>query len=74
MVPYNLMKENGKAAYLDSGTWASAAIKEAKFFGETVVVASSKEQNYNHIPKDITFQPMQIIFTVRATIRFLEHK
>jgi phosphoserine aminotransferase len=52
MVPYNLMKENGKAAYLDTGTWASSAIKEAKFFGETVVVASSKEQNYNHIPKE----------------------
>lgn len=51
MVPYNLMKENGKAAYLDSGTWASAAIKEAKFFGETVIVASSKEQNYNYVPK-----------------------
>ncbi len=52
MVPYNLMKENGKAAYLDSGTWASGAIKEAKHFGETIVVASSKEQNYNHIPKN----------------------
>lgn len=51
MAPYNLMKENGKAAYLDSGTWATAAIKEAKFFGETVIVASSKEENYNHIPK-----------------------
>jgi phosphoserine aminotransferase len=51
MVPYNLMKEGGKAAYLDSGTWASGAIKEAKFFGETVVVASSKEENYNNIPK-----------------------
>jgi phosphoserine aminotransferase len=35
------MKENGKAAYLDTGTW-SAAI-EAKPFGETVVVASSKK-------------------------------
>jgi phosphoserine aminotransferase len=45
------MKENGKAAYLDSGTWATAAIKEAKYFGETVVVASSKDENYNHIPK-----------------------
>ena len=45
------MKENGKAAYLDSGTWATAAIKEAKFFGETVVVASSKDENYNNIPK-----------------------
>ncbi|MDZ4332021.1 MAG: 3-phosphoserine/phosphohydroxythreonine transaminase, partial [Flavobacterium sp.] len=54
MVPYNLMKEGGKAAYLDTGTWASGAIKEAKLFGDTVVVASSKEQNYNHIPKGYT--------------------
>ncbi|WP_396188536.1 3-phosphoserine/phosphohydroxythreonine transaminase [Flavobacterium sp.] len=54
MVPYNLMKVNGKAAYLDTGTWASGAIKEAKHFGETVVVASSKSENYNHIPKDYT--------------------
>jgi phosphoserine aminotransferase len=51
MVPYNLMKINGKAAYLDTGTWASGAIKEAKNFGETIVVASSKSENYNHIPK-----------------------
>ncbi|MGL5111640.1 MAG: 3-phosphoserine/phosphohydroxythreonine transaminase, partial [Flavobacterium sp.] len=51
MAPYNLMKEGGKAAYLDSGTWASAAIKEAKNFGETIIVGSSKEENYNHIPK-----------------------
>lgn len=51
-VPYNLLKENGKASYLDTGTWASGAIKEAKAFGETVVVASSKEENYNHIPKN----------------------
>lgn len=54
MVPYNLMKVNGKAAYLDSGTWASGAINEAKNFGETLVVASSKTANYNFIPKDFT--------------------
>lgn len=54
MVPYNLMKTDGKAAYLDTGTWANNAIKEAKHFGETVVVASSKEQNYNNIPKNYT--------------------
>ena len=54
MAPYNLMKDAGKAAYLDTGTWAAAAIKEAKLFGDTVVVASSKEQNYNHIPKGYT--------------------
>ncbi|MBC5864014.1 3-phosphoserine/phosphohydroxythreonine transaminase [Flavobacterium turcicum] len=50
MAPYNLMKVGGKAAYLDTGTWAAGAIKEAKLFGETVVVGSSKNDNYNHIP------------------------
>ncbi|WP_085535146.1 3-phosphoserine/phosphohydroxythreonine transaminase [Massilibacteroides vaginae] len=49
MVPFNLL--NKKASYLDSGTWASNAIKEAKFFGEVEVVASSKEANYSYIPK-----------------------
>ncbi len=53
MVPYNLMKTDGKAAYLDTGTWANNAIKEAKHFGETLIVGSSKEANYNFIPKNI---------------------
>jgi phosphoserine aminotransferase len=52
MIPYNLLKK--KAAYLDTGTWASKAIKEARLFGETDVVASSKAANYNFIPKDYT--------------------
>ena len=52
MVPYNLMKTDGKAAYLDTGTWAAGAIKEAKNFGETIVVGSSKADNYTFIPKD----------------------
>lgn len=50
MVAYNLLEK--KAAYLDTGTWANNAIKEAKLFGEVQVVASSKDQNYNHIPKN----------------------
>ena len=54
MVPYNLMKVDGKAAYLDTGTWASAAIKEAKLFGDVTVVASSKDENYSYIPKGFT--------------------
>lgn len=51
-IPYNLLPSDGKACYLDTGTWASAAIKEAKAFGETIVVASSKDSNYNYIPQD----------------------
>jgi len=52
MVPYNLLPPTGKAAYLDSGVWASKAIKEAKYFGEPVVVATGKENNYKSIPTD----------------------
>ncbi len=50
MVPYNLLET--KAAYLDTGTWASNAIKEAKIFGQVDVVASSKDANYSFIPKN----------------------
>ncbi len=53
-VPYNLLKQDSKAAYLDTGTWAAGAIKQAKHFGETVVTASSKDANYSYIPKDYT--------------------
>jgi phosphoserine aminotransferase len=52
MAPMNLLSSNQTAAYLDSGVWASKAIKEAKFFGNVNVVASSKEANYTYIPKD----------------------
>ncbi|MDR2040749.1 MAG: 3-phosphoserine/phosphohydroxythreonine transaminase [Tannerella sp.] len=55
MAPYNLL--NKKAAYLDTGTWASKAIKEAKLFGEVEVVASSKDRNYAYIPKNYTVPP-----------------
>lgn len=50
MVPYNLLEK--KAAYLNTGTWASKAIKEAKLFGEVVEVATSKPANFSYIPKD----------------------
>ncbi len=52
MVPMNMLAK--KAAYLDTGVWASKAIKEAKLFGDVDVVASSKDKNYNYIPKDYT--------------------
>jgi phosphoserine aminotransferase len=51
-VPYNLLKVEGKAAYLDTGTWSSNAIKEAKVLGNVEVVASSKENGYKNVPKN----------------------
>lgn len=52
MVPYNFLIN--KAAYLNTGTWAKKAMKEAKLFGEVVEVASSAESNYTYIPKGWT--------------------
>jgi len=49
LVAYNLL--NKKAAYLNTGTWANNAIKEAKAFGEVVEVGSSKDKGFNYIPK-----------------------
>jgi len=51
MVPMNLLSQNGTAAYVNTGEWARRAIKEAKFAGNTVVLASSEEENFTYIPK-----------------------
>ena len=51
MTPYNLMNEGGKAAYLDTGAWSAKALKEAQLFGEVEIVATSKDKNYNYIPR-----------------------
>jgi phosphoserine aminotransferase len=53
-VPMNLLNENETAAYADTGVWSTKAIKEAKLFGKVNVVCSSKDSNYNFIPKDFT--------------------
>lgn len=49
MIPFNFLRT--RAAYIDTGTWAHNAIKEAKLFGEVDVVASSADANYTYIPK-----------------------
>lgn len=52
MVPYNLLEK--KAAYLNTGVWATKAEKEARLFGEVVEVASSKDRNFTYVPTDFT--------------------
>ena len=66
MVPFNLLKK--KAAYLETGTWAVNAIKEAKLFGEVDVVASHTSLKTIPYPKTLT------ISISRPTIRFLVRK
>ena len=50
MVPMNLMKK--KSAYLVTGQWATKAFREAGLYGEAVEIASSKDRNFNYIPKN----------------------
>ncbi len=50
MIPYNYLEK--KAAYLNTGVWATKAEKEAKAFGEVVEVASSADKNFTYVPKD----------------------
>lgn len=67
MVPYNFLEK--KAAYLNTGTWAKKAMKEAKAFGETIEVASS-ERMATRISRRITkCRPMRIISISRRTIQ-----
>lgn len=52
MVPYNLLET--KAAYIDTGTWANKAQKEAALFGNAGVIASSKADGYKYIPRNVS--------------------
>ncbi|MBB6499387.1 3-phosphoserine/phosphohydroxythreonine transaminase [Pedobacter cryoconitis] len=62
MVPMNLLSEGQTASYLETGVWANKAIKEVKNFGTANVVASSKEANFNYIPKDYSIPEDSVYF------------
>lgn len=51
MVPLNLMNKNHKADYIITGQWANKAYKEAARYGESRIVASSKDKTFSYIPK-----------------------
>ena len=56
MIPMNLLHQNQSADYVNTGTWSTNAIKEAKILGKTVsVVASSEDKNFSYIPANIQF-------------------
>lgn len=52
-VAYNMIRENKKAAYINTGAWAKKAAKEFGQLGETDIIASSEDRNYSYIPKSI---------------------
>lgn len=56
MVPMNLL--SGETAdYVNTGSWAKKAIKEAKLFGTVNIVGTSEDKNFSYIPKDLKFSP-----------------
>ena len=55
IVALNMMRDKKKAGYINTGTWSSGAIKEAKKVGIDVnVFASSEDKNFNYLPKNYT--------------------
>lgn len=73
----NMMRNNKRAGYFNTGTWASGAIKEAKKVGvDVAVLASSEDKNFNYIPKDYTI-PSELDylhFTSNNTIYGTQYK
>ncbi|MGD2270992.1 MAG: 3-phosphoserine/phosphohydroxythreonine transaminase [Desulfobacterales bacterium] len=56
MIPMNLLPDDRSADYVDTGTWSTKAIQEARIIGKNVhVAASSSDKNYSYIPKEIQF-------------------
>jgi len=54
MVPMNLLRPDGKAAYVNTGTWATKAIEDAQKLGEVQVIASSEDKNFTYLPTGYT--------------------
>lgn len=55
MIPMNLLAEGESADYINTGTWSSKAIKEAKILGKKInVIASSEDTNFDRIPDKYT--------------------
>ena len=53
MVPVNLGVPGKPIQFIDTGTWTSKALKEAKLYGDVEVIASSKDDNYSYIPQNV---------------------
>jgi len=56
MVPMNLIPEGKGADYVNTGTWSTKAIKEAKALGKEIhVIASSEDRGFCYIPREIPY-------------------
>ena len=75
MIPFNFLKT--KPAYVNTGTWSTAAIKEAKMWGEVEIVASSEADGFTYypeftIPSDVDYMHITSNNTIRGTEIFYD--
>lgn len=63
-VPMNLLDSDETAAYVDNGIWGTKAVKEAKLFGNAIVVSTTKDKNHSYIAKD---------FSIPADAKYLHY-
>src|SRR5262245_66427734 len=78
MVPMNLLTSGATADYIDSGSWAEKAIKEAKRVGTVNLAATTKAENYSRVPRQdelkLTPGAAYVHMTSNNTIEGTEHK
>jgi phosphoserine aminotransferase len=78
MVPMNLLAPGATADYIDSGSWAEKAIKEAKRLGSVNVAATTKDENYSRVPRQeelkLTPGAAYVHMTSNNTIEGTEYK
>jgi phosphoserine aminotransferase len=78
MVPMNLLTSGATADYIDSGSWAEKAIKEAKRIGTVNVAATTKAENYSRVPRQdelkLTPGAAYVHMTSNNTIEGTEYK
>jgi phosphoserine aminotransferase len=77
MIPMNLLGPGQTADYIDSGSWAEKAIKEAKKVGQVNVAASTKSENYSRLPEpselELTKDAAYVHMTSNNTIEGTEY-
>ncbi|SHF18029.1 phosphoserine aminotransferase apoenzyme [Fodinibius roseus] len=72
MAPYNFLREDQTADYIDTGRWSNKAIKEAKLFGNVHRPYSSSDSGYDRVPEnhelDLSDDPVYVHFTSNNTV------
>ncbi|MGQ9669975.1 MAG: 3-phosphoserine/phosphohydroxythreonine transaminase [Desulfosoma sp.] len=77
LVPMNLASDATPVDYVDTGTWSTKAIKEARILGKNVrVVASSQDKDYTYIPENIPIKcdAAYLHITSNNTIRGTQYR